>query len=142
LAELVHLLFDPADPLLETRHPLGENELRLAVGTIELGEVAIDAVLELLPSHLDLANAEVLVPVVDRLELAAIDRDDAVGEQLQPSAQQDELATDVADGGAVVLAEVGDGLEVGGQATGEPHQFDVALCLAFQASARLDLVEV
>jgi hypothetical protein len=74
---------DLADPLLETRHTLGENELGLAVSTIELGEVAIDTVFELLPSHLDLASAEILVPVVDRLELAAIDRDDAVGEQLQ-----------------------------------------------------------
>ena len=42
----------------------------------------------------------------------------------------------------MVLAEVGDGLEVRGRATGEPHQFDVALRLAFEAPTRLNLVEV
>jgi len=40
------------------------------------------------------------------------------------------------------VTEVGDGLEVGRQAAGEPHQFDVALSLALQAAAGLDPVEI
>ena len=76
--------------------------------------------LNLLPSMATIAS-------VNRFELAA---------------QHDELAADVADGLAVVLAEVGDGLEVRHQAAGQPHQLDVALRLALQAPARLDAVEV
>ena len=56
--------------------------------------------------------------------------------------QHDEFAADVADRLAVVLAEVGDGLEVRRQATGQPHQLDVALGFALQATARLNPVEI
>jgi hypothetical protein len=56
---------------------------------------------------------EVAVAVVHRLELAAVDCDDALGQQLELPAQCDETTADVADALAVVMAEVGDGLEVG-----------------------------
>jgi hypothetical protein len=42
----------------------------------------------------------------------------------------------------MVLAEVGDRLEVGSQAPRQPHQFDIALRFALQAPARLHLVQV
>ena len=63
-------------------------------------------------------------------------------EQIELAAQHDELAADVADGSAVVPAEVGDGLEVRRQAPGQPHQLDVALRLALQPAAGLDAVEI
>jgi len=43
---------------------------------------------------------------------------------------------------AVVLPEVGDGLEVRRQALREPHHLDVALRLTLQTAARGDLVDV
>ena len=46
------------------------------------------------------------------------------------------------DGLAVVFSEASDGLEVGHQPPGQPHQLDFALEFSFQASARLDAVEI
>ncbi len=47
-----------------------------------------------------------------RLELTTVDRDQAVGEQVELATQQDELTAGRLDGRNVVAAEVGDGLEV------------------------------
>jgi hypothetical protein len=127
---------------LEVGDPTRQNGGRVTVGTIELDQIALDAVVELFDPGLQLAVSEDLVAVVDRLELAAVDGDDAVGEELHPAAQQHELLADLADGLAVVTAEVGNGLEVRGQAPGQPDQFEVALRLGLQASARLHPVEV
>ena len=63
-------------------------------------------------------------------------------EQLELAAQLDEAAAHVADADPVVVPEVGDGLEVRCQATGQPHQLDVALRFALKPAARLDAVEV
>ena len=57
---------------LEVIDPTGQHCARIAVGPIELDQVALDAVLELLHARLQLALGEVLVAVVDRLELAAV----------------------------------------------------------------------
>ena len=42
----------------------------------------------------------------------------------------------------MVFPEVSDGLEVGHQPPGQPHQLDIALGFAFQASAGLHPIEV
>lgn len=42
----------------------------------------------------------------------------------------------------VVAAEVCNGLEVGGEPAGQPHQLHVALAFAFQSAAGLNTVEV
>lgn len=85
---------------------------------------------------------EVLVAVVDGFKLAAIDCHDRFREQLQVPAQHNELTTDAAYSGSVVLAKIGDGLEVRSQSAREPDQFKIAFRLAFQASARLQAIEV
>jgi hypothetical protein len=80
--------------------------------------------------------------MVHRLELAAVNRNDRFGEQVQTLAQHDELTADAADRFAVVFTEPRNGLEVRCQAAREPHQFDVALGLAFKATAGLNTVQV
>ncbi len=57
-------------------------------------------------------------------------------------AQRNELATDPADRQAVVLTEIRDGLEIRTQTASQPHQFDVALSLPLEATARLDAVQI
>ncbi|MCU0937578.1 MAG: hypothetical protein MUC86_00210 [Burkholderiaceae bacterium] len=64
------------------RDPARQHSRDGTVGAIELDQIALDAVLELLDSGLQLAVGEVLVPVIDRLELASVDGDDTVGEEL------------------------------------------------------------
>ena len=63
-------------------------------------------------------------------------------EQIQLAAQHDELAAHLADRRPIVLAEVGNGLEVRHQPSGQPHQLDVALRLALQPTAGLDAIQV
>ena len=84
----------------------------------------------------------VLVASVHSLEPATVDRDHDLGEQVQPSAKHYELAAGCPDRWPVVLAEIGNGLEIRHEASGQPHQFDVALGLPLQAPARLDAVEI
>src|SRR5258706_14277225 len=54
----------------------------------------------------------------------------------------DELRADRSDRGAVVAAEIGDGLEIGHQTARQPHQFDVALGFPFEPAARRDAVQI
>src|SRR5882757_7113064 len=62
--------------------------------------------------------------------------------RFKTAAQQHELAADLSDGLAIVLAEVGYCLEVRHQAAGQPNQLDVTLALPLQAPARLHPIEV
>ena len=62
--------------------------------------------------------------------------------QSQLLTQHNKLSTDASDGLAVVFSQVGDGLEVGHQTPGQPHQLDVALGFSFQAPARLKAVQI
>src|SRR5204863_4913467 len=77
-----------------------------------------------------------------RLELAAVDRDRVTVEQMHAPAECDEAGADLADGWAIVAAEIGNRLEVRRQLSDEPHHLDVALALALQPARRLDLVEI
>ena len=45
--------------------------------------------------------------------------------------QLDELTAYFPYGRTIVLAKIGDGLEVWRQPTGEPNQFKIGLCFAF-----------
>src|SRR5664279_1605846 len=113
-----------------------------AIGCIERVEVALDALFDLLLALLHLARREVAIASVDRLELAAVDGDYGLGEQLEFAAQLDEAAAHVADADPVVVPEVGDGLEVRREASGQPHQFEIALGFALESAAGLDAAEI
>lgn len=70
---------------------------------------------------------EVTVTAIDGLEFTTVDCNQRIGEQTKALTQQHKLTAYTGDGGPVVLAEVGDGLEVRFQMAGQPHQFDVSL---------------
>src|SRR6516162_698045 len=93
-------------------NPFLGHQRRITVSAIELGQVAGNALLQLLLSGLEFMCREVLVSVVHRLELAAIDHYQRLTEQADTAAQLDELRAHLADRRAVVPAEVGDRLEV------------------------------
>src|SRR5438552_2859138 len=135
LTQRRNLLVEPGDLGLRYRFPL-------AIGAVELREIAGDALVNLRQPPLHLGLSEVPIPRVDGLELAAVDRNARFAEQFKTAAQHHELAANPADGLAIVLAEVGYGLEVRHQAAGQPNQLDVALAFSLQASARLHPIEV
>ena len=88
------------------------------------------------------AGVKFFVAIVHRFELAAVNGDESFRKQLQLVAQYDELAAHLADRGPIVLAEVGNGLEVWHQPSGQPHELDIALRLALQPAAGLDAIQV
>jgi hypothetical protein len=114
----------------------------LQISRVELAQVSRHALLDLSNPALNLRTREVLVAVVDRLELAAIDGDARLCQQTNLSAQRHKLRTYLADRSPVILAEIGNRLVLGNQATDEPHDFNVAASLTLKSPARLNPVEV
>jgi len=86
----------------------------LPVGAGDLSQVAPDALIDLPQTALQLGLGEILIPVIRRLELAAVDGDEGIGEKCQLVTQHDELTAHQANGLAMVHMEVGDGFEVRG----------------------------
>src|SRR5258706_2446728 len=84
----------------------------LAIGGVELAQIARNALLDLRQAPFHLSLREVVVARVHRLELAAVDRDARFRQQPHLAAQGDELRTDLLDGGADVLAGIGDGFVI------------------------------
>jgi hypothetical protein len=135
LAQRRNLLVEPSDLGRRYRFPL-------AIGTVELREITGNALVNLRQTALHLGLGEVPIPRVDGLELAAVDRNARFAKQFKTAAKHHELTADLADGLAIVLAEVGYGLEVWYQAADQPNQLDVALAFPFQTPARLHPIEV
>src|SRR5215203_4136903 len=135
LAQRRNLLVEPGDLGLRHRFPL-------TIGAVELREITGNALVNLRQTALHLGLGEVPIPRVDGFELAAVDRNARFAEQFKTAAQHHELAANPADGLAIILAEVGYGLEVRHQASGQPNQFDVALALPLQTPARLHSIKV
>ena len=141
LVQALYLLAQRHDLLVEPRDPGFRNRFPLAVGTIRLGEVAGNALVDLRQPPLHLGLREVPVPRVDGFELAAVDRN-AASLNSQGAGIASRTHGRPGDGLAVVLAEIGYRLEVRHQAAGQPHQLDIALALPLQAPARLHPIEV
>src|SRR3954452_18123320 len=80
--------------------------------------------------------------VVHRFELAAVDRNNGTGEEFEPTANLDKLTTHRLDRRAIILAEVGNRLEMGRQPPAQRHQLDITLRFGFQPQARLHACEV
>ena len=116
--------------------------MNLPVGALQRRQIAGDVELGLLDALFDLVRSEVVVARVDGFELAAVDGDDRFREQAQFAAQHHKLRAGLLDRRPMILAEVGDGLVVGGQTLGEPHQLDIAPRFALQASAGRDCIEI
>src|ERR1700730_352933 len=114
----------------------------LQVGRVELAQVPRHALIDLCQAALHLRAREVLVAVVDRFELAAVNCDAGLRQQTDHSAKGDKLRTHLADRRSVILAEIGNRLVIGSQPNGEPHDFNVAARLTLKPTARLNSVEI
>ncbi|MGF6446454.1 hypothetical protein QF002_007330 [Paraburkholderia youngii] len=63
-------------------------------------------------------------------------------EQLQVTAYHDEATAYVANTITIAAPELGNRLEVWRKPAGQPHQFDIALALPLQTTARLHAIEI
>ena len=105
-------------------------------------QIACNALLDLRHPPLHLGAREVLVAVVHRLKLAAVNRDAGLRQQAHRAAQRDKACTNFADGSAIVLAEVGNGLVIGYKPARQPHHLNVAPSLTLEPPARLNPIEI
>src|SRR6202007_2471198 len=135
LLELLDLALQPLNFRLRHR-------IAMPIGWFKLREIAGDALIDTLKTPLHLGLGEVLVPSIDGLELRSIDGDACCNKQIKLAAQRDELATDLTDGLAIVLAEIRDGLEVRRQLSGQPDHLDIALAFPLQAPARRNPIKI
>src|SRR5271154_1027232 len=141
--EALHLLLKLGDLLLQTGR-LGFESLGrlLPVGGVELLQIAGDASLDLRHSPLHLRPREVLVTIVHRLELAAVNRHAGFREQAHGATQRNEPGADLADGEPIVLAEVGNRLVIGDETARKPHHLNVTPSLTLKPAARLNSIEI
>ncbi len=131
-----------SDLIRQPRDFLFRSQPFLKVGHIEGLEISADALRDLFHAALELAAREIAVSGTDGLELGSVDRGHAILEHADVDTEADELRAEGLDRRAVVLAKVEDCLEIGSEATRQPHHLDIAPRLLFQASARLQAVEI
>ena len=112
------------------------------IGLVHHRQVVLNVLFDPGDMARDAGPGVVAIPVVDRLELAAINGHHRIGEQLHMAAQVDEFPAHLADRLAVVFAEIGNRLEVRHQPAGQPHQLDVTLGFPLQSAAGLNSIEI
>ena len=112
------------------------------LGRVELRKVARYALLQLGAAPFHLPACEVLVAGIDRLELAAVDRNTRRRPQTHQATQFNKLNADLLDRSPAVLAEVGNRLVVRSEPAGQPHDLDIAPSLSLKPPARLNPIEI
>ncbi len=137
-----HLLLQRRNAILQSNRLAHRARRFLAVHPIELLQVLIDTLLDQLHPHLHLPAREVPIPMIDRLELAAVDCHDCLREHPESPAQHDELAAHAADRYTVVGTKIRQRFEVWSQATRQPHKLQITICFLFEPSTGLDAVQV
>lgn len=120
----------------------GANGIAIRSARSKLFQIAADAVLHVLHAGAELMNGQITIPVVDCLELAAVNGNHAVGQQVELPANGNEATADLADRRPVVSSEIRNGLEVRGKAASQPDQLQIALSLSLKPAAGLHAVEV
>src|SRR5262249_7626094 len=108
----------------------------------ELLQIARNALLDLRHPSVHLGAREVLVAVVHRLKLAAVDRDAGFPQQAHGATKRDKAGTELPDRAAVVLAEVSNRLVIGSKTASKPHHLDVPPSLVLKPAARLNPIEI
>ena len=79
---------------------------------------------------------------VDRFQPGPIDGEQFSSEQVQFAAEEHELTEDGLEGVPVVLPKIRNGLEVGSQATQQPHHFQIARGLRLEPPAGAHPIDV
>ena len=106
------------------------------VGAIEFAQVTGDGLIDFTQSPLKFLACKAPRLGVYGLELATVDGDDGRIEQVNIATQCDELCDELfanlANGGTIVPAEIGDRLEIWLETSRQPHELKIACALALQ----------
>src|ERR1700730_4295115 len=88
-----HFLFQFVELLLEPRRLEHEHVRRfLPIRRNELGEIPRHTLLDLRAPAIDLPSCKITISIIDRFELAAVDRDARLRQQTHLATEIDELA--------------------------------------------------
>ena len=112
------------------------------VAMVEPFEVFVQPLVGCTDERAQRRAGEVAVLVVDRLDAGSVDRQQLAAVEVEPPAQQHELAEHRFEGAAVGASEVRDRLEVRLEAAHQPDDLDIALGFPLQPSARSNPVQI
>src|SRR5260370_2650713 len=101
------------------------------------GSDTCHALLDLSEAALHLRAREILVAVVDRFELTAVDGNARFRQQAHLSAKCDELRAHLAYRRPVILADISNLLVIVNKPAREPHDFNVQRALTVKPATRL-----
>ncbi len=114
----------------------------LTIDPFGLLDIAPDLRLQMRKAVCALTLTEVAIPIVDRLEFVAVDRDRILLNTPNSAAKLNEPGASPADGSAVVAPEICDGPVVGHQSPRQPHQFHITPGFPLKPAAGWDPVQV
>jgi hypothetical protein len=114
----------------------------LSIGGIEQAQIARDAGFHLLHPPPDRGRCEIAAARVHRAKTATIYCYGPACDEAKIAAQQYEPPTRRSNSIAMITPEISNGLEIRRQLACQPHQLEVTASLAFQPSARLNLVQI
>jgi hypothetical protein len=126
----------------EIFHPRAARRLFRRVALVKPLEIIGQSLVGLLDELPQRIAGEIAILVVDRLDARPVHRQQFAPEQVEPLAQQRELAKHRFERGPIVGSEIGDGLEVRLQRPQQPDDLDVAMAFRFQPAARPNSVEI
>ena len=114
-------VFEPPDGTVLVRED-DTWELRRIAAALALAPVCAHVLprdggydVELRAPAIDLASCKIAISIIDRFELAAVDRDARLRQQTHLATEIDEARTHPADRRAIVLAEIGNHLVIGNE---------------------------
>ena len=114
----------------------------LLIVFIQLLKVAVNLLVGLFQTILELAAGEVAVAGVGRLELGSVDGYQLTAKQVGSLTEPYEFTAQVVDGVAINLAEIGNGFEVGSEVFEQPENFKIAIGFTLQGAAGTDGEEI
>jgi hypothetical protein len=112
------------------------------IGLIQLRQVAGNALVQFFLLALELFQVQVAACGGYRLELTAIDGHPLARDQSHFAAELYEGSTGSSERLAIVLAVIGNGLEVRLESIEQPHDFDIALAFGFETARGTNTLEI
>ncbi len=130
-------LLDGRDLLLKPVNVASAPAIITLIRLVKLLQIALQTLIARSDLPLQAGLGEVAILAVDRLDPAAVHRDQFTPEQIQVPAKGHEFAKDCLEGLSVIAAEIRNGLEIGLQAAQQPDDLDVAMRLGLYSVLRL-----
>ena len=133
-------LLQRRDLLGQVLRPTATRPILLGIGPVQAAQIVGQTLVRRADHLHQLLTGEVAVRAIDRFQPGPVDGKQFSSEQF--AAEEHELTEDRLEGVSVVLAKIRNGLEVGSQATQQPHHFQIAGGLRLEPPAGAHPIDV